>query len=112
MTPEQLVQEQLDAYNARDLARFTATFADDVMVYRLPEREPSLQGKAALAAHYASHRFNIASLHADLVARIVMGNKVIDHERIHGVREAPYEAAAIYEVHDGRIATVWFLSGE
>jgi hypothetical protein len=111
-TPEQLVQEQLDAYNARDLARFVATFADDVVVYRLPEVEPSLRGKEALAKHYAEHRFNLPDLHADLVSRIVMGNKVIDHECIHGVRDTPYEAAAIYEVRKGHISTVWFLSAE
>ena len=41
-----------------------------------------------------------------------MGNKVIDHERIHGVREVPYEAVAIYEVRQGLISTVWFLGAE
>lgn len=112
MTPEQLVQEQLDAYNARDLARFASTFADDVVSYRLPDREPMLRGKAALAEHYATQRFNLPALHADLVARIVMGNKVIDHERIHGVREVPYEAVAIYEVRQGLISTVWFVGAE
>lgn len=112
MSPEQVVQEQLDAYNARDLTRFTATFAEDVEVFRLPETSPSIRGRDALAAHYAANRFSLEALHADLVARMVMGNKVIDHERIHGVREAPYEAVAIYEVRDGRIVTVWFLSAE
>lgn len=112
MTPEQLVQEQLDAYNARDLARFVATFAEDVVSYRMPDREPMLRGKVALAEHYATHRFNLPTLHADLVARIVMGNTVIDHERIHGVRAAPYEAVAIHEVRHGLIATVWFLGAE
>jgi hypothetical protein len=37
---------------------------------------------------------------------------VIDHERIHGVREAPFEAAAVYEVGaDGLIAAVSFYEG-
>jgi ketosteroid isomerase-like protein len=30
MNPEAVVQRQLDAYNARDLARFVACYADDV----------------------------------------------------------------------------------
>ena len=106
---EQVVQRQLDAYNDRHLERFVATFADDVTVYRPPSTEPVFVGKAALAAHYARNRFNLPGLHADVVNRIVMGNKVVDHERIAGVRDEPFEAAAVYEVVGGLICSVWFF---
>jgi len=109
MRPVDLVQRQLDAYNARDLDAFVATYADDVRVYRLPGAAPVLDGKAMLAEHYRTKRFNLPKLHADLVARIELGNKVIDHERVHGVRDEPFEALAIYEVVDGVIRTVWFV---
>jgi hypothetical protein len=110
MTPEATVQAQLDAYNARDLGRFVACFALDVRVYRPPQAEPVLAGREALSAHYAANRFNLPALHAELVNRMVLGRKVIDHERIHGVREAPFEAAAVYELgSDGLIARVWFF---
>jgi hypothetical protein len=79
-SPEAPVQRQLDAYNARDLARFVAEYADDVKVYRPPQAEPVLDGKPALAAHYANHRFNLPHLHAEVVSRMVFGNKVI-HRR-------------------------------
>lgn len=110
MSPEAVVQEQLDAYNARDLERFVAVFSDDVQCWRLPATEPFVRGKPALARHYADNRFNRPALHADVQARIVMGNKVIDHERIHGVHDTPFEATAVYEVRDGLIRSVWFLS--
>jgi hypothetical protein len=106
------VQEQLDAYNAHDVQRFVACYTEDVQVFRLPGTAPVMTGRAAMAEHYSKHRFNIPTLHAELVNRMVMGNKVIDHERIHGVREAPYEAAAIYEVQGGLIKTVWFLNAD
>jgi len=109
MNPQVVVQEQLDAYNARDLARFVALFAPDVKVYRPPVAEPKLQGREALATHYASNRFNNAGLHAELLNRIVLGNKVFDHERIHGVRPAPFEMVAVYEVLGGQIQTVFFF---
>jgi hypothetical protein len=113
VTPESIVQAQLDAYNARDRARFVACYAADVRVYRPPQAEPVLAGREALSAHYGAHRFNLPALHADLVNRMVLGNKVIDHERIHGVREAPFEAAAVYEVGaDGLIAAVWFYDAQ
>ena len=107
---ERPVQAQLDAYNAHDVARFVACYIEDVQIFRLPGTAPVMTGRAAMAEHYSKHRFNIPTLHAELVNRMVMGNKVIDHERIHGVREAPYEAAAIYEVQGNLIKTVWFLN--
>lgn len=110
MDPVAPVQRQLDAYNARDLRTFVAQYTDDVRVYRLPATEPAVVGKAAFAAFYASHRFNIPNLHAKLVSRMAFGNKVIDHERITGIAPSPVDAAAIYEVRDGLICTVWFMS--
>lgn len=110
--PAALAQEQLDAYNARDLARFVACYSADVRVYRLPHAEPILSGIDALSAHYANKRFNLPKLHARLINRINFGNKVIDHELVTGVSETPLEVAAIYEVRDGLIATVWFVDDE
>ena len=109
MSPEAVVQRQLDAYNARDLLRFVACYAEDVRVYRPPAAEPVLDGRQALAEHYAKYRFNLPALHAELRARMVLGDKVVDHERVHGVRAAPFEAAVVYQVADGLIAAVWFF---
>jgi hypothetical protein len=109
---EALVQHQLDAYNARDLARFVAVYSEDVRLYRPPASEPFVVGKAALAELYATQRFNLPGLHAELVNRMVLGNKVIDHERIRGVRAQPFEVAAVYEVIDGLIHNAWFYAAE
>jgi len=101
------VQRQLDAYNARDLDRFLAEFSDDIRVFRPPAAEPAIAGKKAFAGFYATQRFGLAGLHAELVSRMVLGNKVIDHERISGVRERPFEIAVVYEVSDGLIRCMW-----
>jgi len=111
MSAEAPVQRQLEAYNARDLERFLAEFTDDVRVYRPPAAEPALTGKAAFAAFYATQRFNLPGLHAEVLGRIVIGNKVIDHERIAGVRDAPFEMAVVYQVVGGRIAALWTFDG-
>ena len=104
------VQRQLEAYNARDLARFVAEYSDDVRVFRPPAAEPVISGKTALSAHYAANRFNLPNLHAHLVSRTVLGNKVIDHERITGIGDGVMEVAAVYEVVGNRIRTVWFFT--
>ena len=103
------VQRQLDAYNAHDLERFVAEYADDIKVYRPPAAEPVLSGKAAFADHYARNRFTLPGLHAEVVNRIVAGNKVVDHERIAGLGEGIVEAIAVYEIVGERIRTVWFF---
>lgn len=109
--PAAFAQRQLEAYNARDLARFVAEYTEDVRVWRLPATEPVLVGRAALAEHYRLNRFHLPALHAELVNRMVFGNKVIDHERVSGVQPTPMEVAAIYEVTPAGISQVWFVSG-
>lgn len=109
--PAAFAQRQLEAYNARDLARFIAEYTEDVKVWRLPGTEPVLVGRAALAEHYRTKRFNLPGLHAEVVNRMVFGNKVIDQERVTGVQEAAMEVAAIYEVTPAGISQVWFVSG-
>jgi hypothetical protein len=103
-----VVQEQLEAYNARDLDRFAATYSKDIRIWRMPATEPSIVGQAQLRETYRK-RFESPNLHAEIVNRIVTGNKVIDHERVVGIKEAPIEAVAVYEVTGGLIGAVWFF---
>ncbi len=111
MTPAHLAQAQLDAYNARDLDEFVACYSDTVQVFRMPEaRLPAISGKEPFSAFYATERFNRPALHAELLNRIVLGNKVFDHERITGVREDAFDMVVGYEVVVGLIQTMWSFS--
>ena len=103
------VQRQLEAYNAHDLERFAAEYAEDVQVFRPPATAPVLSGKLAFTEHYAKNRFTIPDLHATVVNRMVAGNTVVDHERIVGLEAEVVEAIAVYEVEAGRIKSVWFF---
>src|SRR5664279_5087379 len=112
MSAIDIVQRQLDAYNAHDLAAFIAVYSDDIEVFRLPSSVPSISGKMQFADFYANHRFNNPQLKAQLVNRMLLGGKVVDHERIWGLGDAPIEAVAVYHVVDDLISTVWFFSPE
>lgn len=112
MNPEAVVQRQLEAYNARDLQRFLAEYSERVRVYRPPAVEPAITGKEAFGEFYATQRFNHAGLHAELLNRMVFGRKVIDHERISGVREQPFEVAVVYDVVNGLIQCMWSYAAE
>jgi hypothetical protein len=108
MNVSDIVQRQLEAYNARDLERFVDTYADTIKIFRMPSTEPAISGKVELTEAYRQ-RFNSPSLHAEILTRVILGNKVIDHERVSGIREHPVEAVAIYEVASNLIQTVWFF---
>jgi hypothetical protein len=110
MAPVDVVQRQLDAYNARDLERFAATYSDSVQIFRLPATEPMISNKRELVDLYSMRVFNNPGLHAEILNRIVLGNKVIDHERVSGLRGDAFESVAVYEVTDGLIQRVWFFN--
>jgi hypothetical protein len=111
MSAVDVVQRQVEAYNNRDLNR-VSTYSETIAIFRMPSTEPSISGKAQLAEFYSTQRFNLPKLRAEIVNRIVLGDKVIDHERVWGIRDSPIEVAAIYQVVGALIERVWFFSPE
>lgn len=110
--PEAIVQSQLAAYNARDLSAFLATYSEDAQLFEQPSKLLA-NGVDQLRERYAA-RFAEPNLHAVVMRRIVMGNFVIDHERV--TRTFPegtgiQDAIAIYEVEGTLIRRVWFVFG-
>jgi hypothetical protein len=110
MAAVDVVQRQVDTYNARDLDRFVATYSETIAIFRMPSTEPIISGKIELAKFYATQRFTLPVLRAEIVNRMALGNKVIDHDRVWGVRDAPLEIAAVYEVAGELIERVWFFA--
>ncbi len=106
---EAVVERQLDAYNARDLAAFLATYSPDIRVYDFPSPTPRIEGIAAMGEHYGTKTFVREGLNARIIERAVMGRYVVDHERATSVGREPLEVVAVYEVVDGLIANVWFI---
>ena len=110
MNPELPVQGQLDAYNKRDLHQFLSFYSKEVEVFRFAETTPYIIGRDQLEKVYAEVFANSPQLHAELVNRIVIGQKVLDQERVTGrVGHDLLEVVAIYDVVDGLIAKIWFL---
>ena len=112
MNPETVIQRRLDAYNAHDLEVFLALYSDHIRVFRPPNVEPVVVGKSALGQFYAAKRFNQPGVRADLLNRMVIGCKVIDHERISGVRDQPFDVVVIHEVVGDLIACTWFFAAD
>lgn len=107
MQPEAIIQQQLDAYNDRDLSRFLACF--DINVQKHPSGELLFSGKEAMGEFYRDHRFSHPELHARLESRMCLGNKVIDQETIFGIPESPKQAIVMFQVEQALISQVWFI---
>lgn len=107
--PVAIVQAQLDAYNAHDVAALLAIYADDVQHFAHPDTLLA-QGSAQIAERFKA-RFAASRPQARLLNRIACGKLVIDHEIVTSFNEAgssEQELVATYEVVDGRIARAWF----
>ena len=108
-----IVQQQLDAYNAKDIEALLATYAPDAEQYTL-HGELLAQGHAQIRTRFLT-RFAEPDLQARLLSRIVMGNIVTDLELI--TRNFPeglgtVEMLCIYELADGLIQKASFAIGE
>lgn len=102
------VQEQLEAYNARDLERFIACYTPDV-VLEDAMGNVTQRGHEEMRQRYGPMFAANPELHARIVNRIRIGNFAIDEERITGRGPEELHAVAIYRVENGLIAHVRFL---
>src|ERR1043166_2344824 len=113
LSAEGVVQAQVEAYNARNIDTFLATYSDDAELFEFPNKLIA-KGTGQLREGYAQ-RFKEDGLHADIVKRIVLDNMVVDHERVRRMfPEGPgvLEAVAIYQVENGKIKKAWLKAGE
>ena len=102
-------QAQLEAYNAQDVERFAACYAEDVEAFELPLGTLLFRGREVLRARYAKLFAANPRLHCRLTARIVEGDFVIDQEELSGRADGGSgRAVAIYQVERGLIRRVWF----
>jgi len=104
---ETVVQQQLDAYNARDIDAFMDTYAENIQLFNFPNQLIA-QGKGPMEAQYKGFFDSTPDLHCEIKNRIVIGNKVIDEEYVT-VNGSQISAVAIYEVENGKIVKVTFL---
>lgn len=98
MTPEQVVQKQLDAYNACDIEAFCATCARDIVV-RDHEGKPLCRGVKEVRERYEPIFKDNPHQMAIIEQRLCGGPFVVDEEvvegRADGVRR---RALIIYKV--------------
>jgi hypothetical protein len=108
---EQVVQQQLEAYNNRNINTFMATMSTEIVLYNFADGKLLAQGFKDVKAMYSSLFSQSPQLHSELTNRIVLGNQVIDHETITGRMGSSeaIELVVIYEVSESKIYKITVL---
>lgn len=107
VSPRELAQEQLEAYNKRDIEAFLKPFAKNVKVYAFPDKL-EYKGMDNMRKRYAPMFEKTKDLHCKVVSRIVKGNTVID-EGLVTSNGQQFKTVTIYEMKYGKIVSVRFV---
>ncbi len=111
MDPVTIVENLVEAFNARDLDRYVGCFSTDALYDALQSDgtvQVLAQDRTALRAIYGQLFAQSPALHIDIVQRIHVGSWVIDEEEISGcVFEgfpSAFHTATIYRLEGDTIA--------
>lgn len=104
-TPADVVQENLDFYNQRNIDGFMSSFPDTIALYLYGKLDPVANGKEEVRKLYNELFEDSPKLHSTILHRAIIGNKVIDHESIKGRKgnKKTIKIVMIYEVSEGKI---------
>lgn len=109
MTPAAVGQAWLDAFNAHDVERLLALYADDCThtspkIRALhPETGGKLVGKAALRTWWTDAIKRLPGLRYELVALTANEERVVLEYTRHAPNDAPMPVAEAFDVKQGRI---------
>lgn len=108
-SPEGLAQQQLNAYNYLNLEHFLSPYSDSVVVRVFPG-EMLYKGKSQMINTYGQMFEQMPKLHAELKARMSIGNIVIDEEWVTGIDGYNgIKAIVVYTIENGKIVEIQFL---
>lgn len=105
------IDEQVRAYNEKDIDGFLKAYCDDVMVLQFPE-EVTSQGTRELQKTFSNIFRDFPDAQVNVTNRMVCGQYVIDEEVISaGEGSGQSKAVAIYHVEKGEIKKLWIMQG-
>jgi hypothetical protein len=106
---EDPIDAQVAAYNAHDIAAFSACYTDDIVVTDA-RGTPVIEGKAAFRERYGRLFDSSPDLRAQIASRVTAGAWTVDEEVVRRAGEQVHVLVA-YELRDGLICRMMTLSG-
>ena len=106
MDPVQVVQEFIDAFNARDVDQVVGCFRADA-VMQTDSCTVYAQGEDAIRAHFGGFLPHSPNLRSKILSRIHVGSWVVQEEHVTGLvlgEPVPeFSVISAYRVEDGKI---------
>ncbi len=106
-TPEMLVQQRANGFNAHNIDAFLQPYDDSIKVYVFPDQMIA-EGKDSLRKIY-SGLFTNPDLHFEIKDHIVQGNTIIDKESLSGIGSKNVEVTVIFQVENKKIKREYFI---
>ncbi|HWK04117.1 MAG TPA: amidohydrolase family protein [Puia sp.] len=106
-TPLNIVQRQVNAYNAHDLESFLSFYSDTAVIYNFPDK-PMAKGIEQIRKLY-TFLSKDTGLHVSITNRTVVNNKVFDHESATMSGRKLGEGEVIYYIDDRKITKVYLI---
>ena len=105
-----IIDQQLKAYNERNIDTFLDTYHEDIVVYNFPNQLLG-KGKEFLRNTYQNLFQKSLNLNCFIRSREVLGNTIIDQELVTGFYgDQTLEAIVIYKIKDEKIVEVYFIN--
>lgn len=110
-TNEDVVQTQVDAYNARDVDRFVRCYSSDAVVLD-GEGNQMAKGHEGIRRIYTPQFERSPNLHCEVKKRIAVGQYVVHEEHVVGLNleghppELELRGVTVYRISGGKIISV------
>ena len=101
----ELVQRQLDAYNAGDIDEFVKVFHDEISVWSFQGDSAVISGIDHFREVYGNLFEQSPDLYCNVVNRTIVNDKVLDYEIVTGRKRSTetLHLVMVYEFKDGKI---------
>ena len=103
------IDHLLHAYNAHKADDFAACFTADAQVHEFPDRVVQ-NGREQIRAHYKLLFEQYPLNKSDLLHRADLGDRIVDHERVHRSPSArPFDVIAVYTFKGDLVSRLDFI---
>ena len=108
-SPRDVVNRQLEVYNAHDIEGYCALFAPEATISDLVTGQMICNGLDEIRRVYTARFAENPKLHCVVHQRLEGPTHAIDKETVHGLPAGPLHIMAIYEVREGLIRSLRFI---
>lgn len=109
MAKTQLIDKLVEAYNSSNARAFADLFEETAVVYEHPN-QPTQKSREEIFEYYEKLFAEYPNNRTEVLHRIVIGNRIIDHEQVKRSFDAePFDVLTIYGMGDELIKRVDFV---